>query len=372
MTDSDRFSSDFSIRVDRNITGEAGLCITVGCFFTVPENIKSEHLKRTWFKGDPQNPNVEVPCIGLNIHDQNLFGCHFQLKNLVEGESDGEYRFKVEWGKGNVHIFPETVKLTVKELTQKPIMDIPVLTVGQWATLSCTIPGGCLNPIHQIVWTGIDNATITQTRATILFGKFSRLLSFDPEPEHHKTKLTCTVIITGNIRTETSVILKVRFAPRIRNTSSCSLWGDKLTCMCVSDGIPLAKISWPLLGVAPDFYSIATSREDYSMSNISISGFSHLNSTVKCISKNELGAAQMEIPVNSFSETYKVSGSLSMPWMFCILSVVLNVIFSVAMTVLYLWRRRGNKTPKDDKHVYMTTMRREESLYETINTSERS
>nr|XP_055051478.1 sialic acid-binding Ig-like lectin 7 [Misgurnus anguillicaudatus] len=203
------FPSDFSIRVDRNITGEAGLCVKVYCYFTVPENIKSEHLKRTWFKGDPQNPNVEVPCIDLNMRSRNHFGCHFQLENLVQGESDGEYRFKVEWGQGNVHIFPETVKMTVKELTQKPIMDIPVLTVGQRATLSCTIPGDCLNPIHQIVWTGIDNSTSTHTGEAVP-GSQELILSFDPEPEHHKTKLTCTVIITGNIRTETSVILEVR------------------------------------------------------------------------------------------------------------------------------------------------------------------
>ncbi|XP_073719461.1 uncharacterized protein [Misgurnus anguillicaudatus] len=270
--------------------------------------------------------------------------------------------------------FPSDFSITVDrniigeaELTQKPIMDNPVLTVGKRAKLSCKSPGNCHESIHRVVWTGIDNGTIKHDAFAVPGLVYeSSILFFKPEPEHHKTKLTCTVIFNGNIPTETSVILKVRctfdffilylsikwytignlsfqccfficwllrhastlilipaehvsgikgisfavihffsVAPRIRNTSSCSLWGDKLTCMCVSDGFPLADISWPLLDVAADFYSIATSREDYSMSNISISGFSHLNSTVKCISKNELGEAQMEIPVNSFSETHK-------------------------------------------------------------------
>lgn len=36
------------------------------------------------------------------------------LNPLVLGESDGEYRLKLAWGQGNVHIFPQTVKITVK------------------------------------------------------------------------------------------------------------------------------------------------------------------------------------------------------------------------------------------------------------------
>lgn len=97
----------YSIRVKESFTGEAGLCIRVDCFFTVPQSV-SDPIKRTWFKGDPQNPAVQVPCVG------NLRECSFLLNHLVQGESDGEYRLKLEWEQGEVFIFPQTVHITVK------------------------------------------------------------------------------------------------------------------------------------------------------------------------------------------------------------------------------------------------------------------
>lgn len=115
MTDPYGFLNDFSITVQRNFTGEAGLCVKVYCHFTFPPNI-STPLNTTWFKGDPQNPSVEVSCFDTNagfLHF-NMMHCNFELGNLVQGESDGEYRLKVEWAQGNVHIFPETVTITVK------------------------------------------------------------------------------------------------------------------------------------------------------------------------------------------------------------------------------------------------------------------
>lgn len=90
------------------------MCITAFCFFTVPQSVP-EPIRRTWFKGDPQNPTVEVPCFNIiRPSFGNERECSFMLKNLVQGESDGEYRLKLEWGQGKVYIFPQTVKITVK------------------------------------------------------------------------------------------------------------------------------------------------------------------------------------------------------------------------------------------------------------------
>lgn len=90
------------------------MCVKVRCHFNVP-HILEKPLNRTWFKGDSQNPSVEVSCFDTNIFlDANMMECNFELGNLVKGESDGEYRLKVEWGQGNVHIFPETVTINVK------------------------------------------------------------------------------------------------------------------------------------------------------------------------------------------------------------------------------------------------------------------
>lgn len=106
--------TNFSIRVKDNFTGEAGLCINAFCFFTVPQSVP-EPIRRTWFKGDPQNPTVEVPFRPSSAgRFRGERECSFMLKNLVQGESDGEYRLKRQWELGKVYIFPQTVKITVK------------------------------------------------------------------------------------------------------------------------------------------------------------------------------------------------------------------------------------------------------------------
>ncbi|XP_042627641.1 sialic acid-binding Ig-like lectin 7 [Cyprinus carpio] len=201
--------TDFSIRVKESVTGEAGLCIRVDCFFTVPQSV-SDPIKRTWFKGDPQNPAVEVPYFSTNTFPSYEKECNFFLNHLVQGKSDGEYRLKLKWGEGKVYIFPQTVNITVKELTQKPTIKVPLLKAGKKAEISCKVPGDCTSPMADIVWTGIYGETSRGGHGVPYQEENFSFMTFLPKPEHHNTKLTCAVTLQGRIRTESTVILKVR------------------------------------------------------------------------------------------------------------------------------------------------------------------
>uniref|UniRef100_A0A673KHP8 Ig-like domain-containing protein n=1 Tax=Sinocyclocheilus rhinocerous TaxID=307959 RepID=A0A673KHP8_9TELE len=190
----------------RHICAPAGLCIRVFCFFTIPQSV-SDPIRITWFKGDPQNPAVELPYFSTNIFYPHEKECNFLLNHLVQGKSDGEYRLKVEWGEGKVYIFPQTVNIT---LTQKPTISVPLLTVGEKAEISCKVPGDCTEPLADIVWTGIDGETSRRSHGVPNQEEHFSIMTFHPKPEHHNTKLTCTVTLQGSIRSESTVILKVR------------------------------------------------------------------------------------------------------------------------------------------------------------------
>uniref|UniRef100_A0A8C2EB00 Tektin-1 n=1 Tax=Cyprinus carpio TaxID=7962 RepID=A0A8C2EB00_CYPCA len=345
----------YSIRVKESFTGEAGLCIRVDCFFTVPQSV-SDPIRRTWFKGDPQNPAVQVPCVG------NLRECSFLLNHLVQGESDGEYRLKLEWEQGEVFIFPQTVHITVKELTQKPTINVPPLTEGDKAEISCKVPGDCINPTANVVWEGIEPDGVERRIESLIgednFAEFSTL-TFHPELKHHNTNLTCTDIFQGNIQTESTVILKVRHNPTILDSSRCFVWGDELSCMCVSSGEPLPQIYWLIPDGASEYYSAVSEDIIISIITISIASFGNFNATF-CVSENLIGLAIMEIEVHGHAEKPKENWSFSTPWIFFTLSVVLNVIFASWLTVVL--RRARCKKPKDDVQVYMTAMKREESV----------
>ncbi|XP_059370080.1 sialic acid-binding Ig-like lectin 7 [Carassius carassius] len=358
--------TDFSIKAGDNITGEDGLCVIVYCVFTVPKGV-SDPIRRTWFKVDPQNSSVEVFNFNTNIgFRQNEKECSFWLNQLVQGKSDGEYRLKLEWGEGNVYIFPQTVHITVKELTQKPTINVPLLTAGEKAEISCKVPGDCLKTSADIVWTGIrpDETRLQGGGVPGRNLEFS-IMTFYPKPEHQNTALTCTVTFQRRIRTESTVILKVRHSPVILNSSRCFVWGDELSCMCVSSGVPLPKISWPKLNSTTKHCSAVSTENIIRISHISITGFSELNTTVECVSENLIGTTKMEIQVQHHAEKpQEISCSLSTPWILFILSFVLNVIFASCLIVIVV--REKYLKPVDDNHVYMTAMKREESVYETI------
>lgn len=104
---------EFSISVTRSISVEAGLCVRVPCKFTYPQNTVTEPYRRIWFKGDPLNPLFETHTIyhaeGLKNSERD---CSFLLTDAREGKTDGDYRFKLEWGDKR-HVFSETVHVTV-------------------------------------------------------------------------------------------------------------------------------------------------------------------------------------------------------------------------------------------------------------------
>ncbi|XP_073779978.1 myeloid cell surface antigen CD33 isoform X2 [Danio rerio] len=357
--------NDFFISVKENVTGEEGLCIREQCAFRVPQNL-SEPIKKSWFKEDSENATAKVQFYHSKAESPIWKECSFMLNPLVLGESDGEYRLKLEWGQGNVHIFPQTVKITVKELTQKPKINVPRLTIGQKAEISCIFTIKCLVPKLRFAWTGIEGKESTLgPRGVPGWNEFTSIFRFHPKPKDHNTKLTCKIIVQDRIQTEAAVTLEVRYAPEILNSSRCVMWGDELSCMCISSGVPLPLIQWPTLD-DPTNYCSTYRKNTIIICNISISGIRNVKDTIECIAENVIATTSMQIQVHNQTETPKANLGLSMSWIFCTLSVVLNIIFGSCTVVLCFNRRKNREKPKDVDHVYMTSLKREESVYETI------
>ncbi|KTF79980.1 hypothetical protein cypCar_00020281 [Cyprinus carpio] len=191
------------------------------------------------------------------------------------------------------------------ELTQKPTIKVPLLKAGKKAEISCKVPGDCTSPMADIVWTGIYGETSRGGHGVPYQEENFSFMTFLPKPEHHNTKLTCAVTLQGRIRTESTVILKVRYSPVILKSSRCFVWGDELSCTCVSSGVPLPQIYWSILNSTTKYFSAVSTYNISTISNISIPGFRNVNTTIECVSENLIGMTKMEIQVHNHAEKPK-------------------------------------------------------------------
>ncbi len=69
--------------------------------------------------------------------------------------------------------------------------------------------------------------------------------------------------------------------------------------MCVSSGVPLPQISWPILNGGTKYFSAVSTENIISISKISIPGFKNVNATVECVGENLIGMKKMEIRVHN-------------------------------------------------------------------------
>ncbi|XP_031433549.1 sialic acid-binding Ig-like lectin 12 [Clupea harengus] len=373
------YGSKFSISVPSNITVEAGLCVKVSCTFTYPPSTITEPYERVWFKGDPPNPFPEIEVIRLiYMLEPSERECSFILKDARKGRTDGEYGFMLKWG-NNQHVFSETVHITVTGISSKPDMDIPPLTENQSDTLRCTAPGYCSGTTPTIKWKGKavesfpyvirQDVKETSNGAFIHESEFS--LIFDST--YHNTVLTCMIVYMDDIITEQHVTLIVRYAPKIENGSKCSISEHLSTCVCISHGVPLPIITWPL-GLTSQDYNMTTSVSDDTVTSTITTSAALLrgNDTVMCLSKNELGQASMTLTVNftkrGEEDPLQGPGHCNLPWTLASLSVTLNGFLFLGLFLLVVaWKRSKAVTGKEESQTYSSLAKRDESVYDTIS-----
>uniref|UniRef100_A0A8C4DEF2 Ig-like domain-containing protein n=1 Tax=Dicentrarchus labrax TaxID=13489 RepID=A0A8C4DEF2_DICLA len=259
---------------EREITAEAGLCAVIPCSFTPGYGFTVSSV--VWFKCEPSKPRcVESDIIfrsnknrrniqsgfegrvSLLDPDVSLNNCSIIINDITESDS-GSYQLRVNgirYRTTDGFTFSPRATVSVKDLTQKPTVMIPLLTEGQHTTLTCTAPGLCSGSRPKITWmwrgTGENHSHITGNitefkteNLTAVTQRHSSTLTFNPSAEHHGTSVTCKVSFTNNITTEETVTLNVTF--KITGNTSAKE-GETLNLTCSVESFPPALITWTKL-----------------------------------------------------------------------------------------------------------------------------
>ncbi|XP_028280640.1 sialic acid-binding Ig-like lectin 5 [Parambassis ranga] len=360
------------------LTAEAGLCVVIPCSFTTiftPTHVIWYKCKTAEGKCDSnrifhtdKSQSVQSEFRGrvsLLEPDVSQRNCSIMINDLRESDS-GFYQLGVEGT--DPFTFISKAAVTVKGLSQKPTVVIPPLTAGQQTTLTCTAPGLCSGSAPDITWSWrgkrnndsyITGNTTEFKTENVTAGTQRHTSTFNPSAEHHGTEITCTVSFRGDITTEETKTLNVSFVPRILSGSVCELQSHVLTCVCVSEGVPLPTIRWPLLEDHNEFSFITTVSNHTVNSTVTLTVKDNSSTVVECVSSNEAGEVKNQLKFKNESQSAGSVQQCGSCWAVAGLSLTVNLFYTGY--VMSLCKNRKKEEPCEEDRTYTSLQRTDKS-----------
>ncbi|KAA8591823.1 hypothetical protein FQN60_017197 [Etheostoma spectabile] len=179
----------------------------------------------------------------------------------------------------------------------KDIMDVKEVKItgntsvkeGETLNLTCSVESF---PPSLITWTKLGSNRILNNdtgTATLVIPDVTAEFS---------GQYICTAKHKDN-RLMKEVNIRVKFFPRILSSSGCEVQLGVLTCVCISEGIPLPTIQWPLLKNHAE-YSVMTNMSHHKVnisSTVSVKDYNY--TTVECVSSSDVGEEKRNLTIKN-------------------------------------------------------------------------
>ncbi|XP_037310657.2 myelin-associated glycoprotein-like [Pungitius pungitius] len=150
----------------------------------------------------------------------------------------------------------------------------------------------------------------------------------------------------------------VTWPPRFSNSSRCDVRSEVVTCVCVSEGLPLPSISWPLLKNHSE-YSVVTTVSGHAVnSTATLTLRDHVGTSVQCVSSNDHGEAREDLRVQQTTWDTEELSSGPVPWLQVVVAFFTGVLLSAALCCLVTRCRRKKQkisSNQDETHEMVTS-----------------
>uniref|UniRef100_UPI003AAF2998 sialic acid-binding Ig-like lectin 16 n=1 Tax=Centroberyx gerrardi TaxID=166262 RepID=UPI003AAF2998 len=163
---------------------------------------------------------------------------------------------------------------------------------GDALNLTCSVGS---YPLSIVTWTKLDS---NGTETKLQNGTEKAALVISNVTAEHFGRYVCTAQHLSTTRTAYADIT-VRFCPKILSGSECVVRSEVLTCVCISWGVPLPTIRWPLLGNHVEYSFITTVSSSAVNSTIILPVKDHGNGTVECVSSNEIREVKRNLTIKN-------------------------------------------------------------------------
>ncbi|CAM4555702.1 unnamed protein product [Leuciscus chuanchicus] len=269
------------------ITAVPGLCALISCTFTYPEaakpieNVqwlvcKNGECKKGIFMGkvstqdkiELEEKETETERIKMLEPDLTKNNCSIIMKD-IKAEDENEYAFRVEGKLTQKSTYKPTVKMIIQD---KPKMDIPSLSEGVEANLTCSAPFPCPETPPEITWwikTRGENITNLKDDITLITRSlYISTLPLTPTSKMHNATVGCDVSY-GNKTISASRTLEVKYVQTLRILGDDTMMeGDTLRLNCtVESHPPSSDPVWRFSGTADKIRNY-TSAENLMINNV--------------------------------------------------------------------------------------------------------
>ncbi|KAM9512383.1 sialic acid-binding Ig-like lectin 14 [Salvelinus alpinus] len=197
--------------------------------------------------------------------------------------------------KGNITT-EETVTLNVTHVKEPKISGSNTVREGDTLNLSCFVDS--YPPPPSITWSKNGTTPLEQNNSGLAALTISNMTrehagEYVCKAQHFNRTLTASIVVT------------VMYHPVILNASGCVIQAKVMTCVCVSQGVPLPLIGW----LNTEEYSLTKSVLRSSVNTtIRMHVGNHTNTTVECVSTNEVGRVREKLQVTQKESQGKQGG----------------------------------------------------------------
>ncbi|XP_064856172.1 sialic acid-binding Ig-like lectin 5 isoform X3 [Oncorhynchus nerka] len=249
--------------------------------------------------------------------------------------------------KGNITT-EETVTLNVTHVKVPKISGSNTVREGDTLNLSCFVDS--YPPPPSITWSKNGTIALEQNISGLASLTISNMT------REHAGEYVCKAQHLNRTLTA-SIVVTVMYHPVILNASGCVIQAKVMTCVCVSQGVPLPLIGW----LNTEEYSLTKSVLRSSVNTtIRMHVGNHNNTTVECVSTNEVGRVREKLQVTQKESQGKQGEEVSKDILALplnpplIAAFVIGAAFSATICCIILCltgkcKRQKKRIPKDSK-----------------------